>query len=310
MPELNDEMTVRRILYPTDFSRGAKHALTYAVSLAELFGAELYILHAVALRQDDPDNPAYYFRGSEDELDRRAHTVASAEMVQLVAGEDARTKIFQVHRRGAYAGPVILDYAEEQGIDLIVMGVHGRRGGSRPRLGSVADEVIRRAPCPVLTLSALDEPRTMEAPRRVLVPVDFSAPSRRSLAYAVRLARRFGARLQLLHVIEKVTVPEFYAATLPPHPEDVEVRTLEVLGAWMAEVEGADVPFEAHVAVGRPAMEISAFAERHESDLAVIATQGLTGFHRVAMGGTTEQVVRLCQCPVLVVRADANRPPA
>lgn len=305
MTVLEDDMLVRRILYPTDFSRGAKHALTYAVSLAGLFGAELYILHAILLRQDDPDNPAYYFRGAEDELHRRTQKVASTEMVQLVQDEDDRVKIYQVHKRGLYAGPVILDYVEEQGIDLIVMGIHGRSGGSRPRLGSVADEVIRRAPCPVLTLSELEEPRTMEALRRILVPVDFSEPSKRSLAYASRLARRFGARLQLLHVIERIVVPEFYAVSMPSHPEDIEVRALEMLGAWMAEVEGGDVPFEAQVAVGRPATEISAFAERHESDLAVIATQGLTGLHRVAMGGTTEQVVRLCQCPVLVVRAEA-----
>ena len=135
--------------------------------------------------------------------------------------------------------------------------------------------------------------------------MDFSEPSRQSLAYASRLARRFDARLQLLHVIERIAVPEFYAASLAPHPEDIEIRALEMLGAWMAEVEGADVPFEAHVAVGRPSAEICAFAGRHESNLTVTATQGLTGLHRAAMGGTTEQVIRRCQCPVLVVRADA-----
>lgn len=104
-------------------------------------------------------------------------------------------------------------------------------------------------------------------------------------------------------MIEKTTYPAFYNVTMSPNPEDLEPKSREMLGEWMTEVEGTEVPFGVQVAVGRPATEICNFAQQHGSDLVVIATHGLTGFQRVAMGGTAEQVIRLCQCPVLVVRS-------
>ena len=86
-------------------------------------------------------------------------------------------KIVKRHERGIAPAPVILDYAEKNEIDLIVMGTHGRRGLKHLLLGSVAEEVVRLSASPVLTIHEQKEPipftSTME---RILVPVDFSVP--------------------------------------------------------------------------------------------------------------------------------------
>ena len=75
--------------------------------------------------------------------------------------------------RGYSAGEVILRYTDEHDIDLVVMGTHGRRGPARLFLGSVAEEVVRHAPCPVLTLREEKAPQAIEAVEKILVPVDF-----------------------------------------------------------------------------------------------------------------------------------------
>lgn len=144
-------MQLKKILMPTDFSSCAGSALGHAVALAEQFGAELHLLHVVVLHQDDPHNPGYTFPGL-DELHQRMEEVASSEMQRWVADPRAAgLKVVEAQTRHIAAAPAILDYAARENIDLIVLGTHGRRGLRRFLLGSVTEEVVRSASCPVLT---------------------------------------------------------------------------------------------------------------------------------------------------------------
>ena len=138
--------------------------------------------------------------------------------------------------------------------------------------------------------------------KRVLVPVDFSEASRKSLDYALSLARPFGAKVRLLHVVE--------ALVLPP---DVEVLDLEAfartlndeaakcLSKWRKEV-ASDSPVEEELRAGTPYREIVAAAGQSNMDLIVMGTRGRTGLAGVLMGSTTERVMHHAPCPVLVVR--------
>jgi nucleotide-binding universal stress UspA family protein len=108
-----------------------------------------------------------------------------------------------------------LHYAKDNDVDLIVMGTHGRRGLGHLSLGSVAEEVVRMAPCSVLTIREREEPMPPEAAKQLLVPVDFSEFSKRALASAKKVAAAYHARLQLLHVIEEVINPALYRAVGP-----------------------------------------------------------------------------------------------
>lgn len=142
---------ITRILVPTDFSATADAALDYAFGLAERFGASVQLLHVL----DDP----FIYEGISAEA-----YISEAPLTRTAMLEDAREKLG--HRAGPRAPQVpietevlfghgartIAEYAAERGIDLIVMGTHGRTGIAHVLLGSVAERVVRTAPCPVLTV--------------------------------------------------------------------------------------------------------------------------------------------------------------
>jgi len=122
--------------------------------------------------------------------------------------------------------------------------------------------------------------------RNILVATDFSPCSDQAVRAALALARHFGARLHLLHVVPRAAERE---------------AALDRLGAFAeAHVEG--VPFTAAVAAGRPAPEIVQHAERERVDLIVVGTHGRTGLAHVVMGSVAEAVVRTAPCQVLTIR--------
>jgi len=141
---------VKKILFPTNFSGRANRALAHALHLTQKYQAELHMLHALVLWDDDPHNPAYHFPDKE-ELQTRLKEAAAARMTADL--EKAHVKdlvIKQVQERGMTPAETILRYAAENDIDLIVMGTRRRRGIGL-LLGSVVEEIVRLAPCSVLT---------------------------------------------------------------------------------------------------------------------------------------------------------------
>ena len=141
----------QKILVPTDFSEASRAALENACRLADIFDASLCILHTV-------ENPYPMVGHSEfgslpqhvfDSMESRAHTQL-AEVLTPEQTERYRATLVLCH--GA-AAEEILRYVREHGdIGLIVMATHGRGGVARLMMGSVAEKVVRAAPCPVLTI--------------------------------------------------------------------------------------------------------------------------------------------------------------
>lgn len=300
-------MRIRRILYPTDFSATATQALKHALFLAEQFEAELHMLHAIILHESDPRDPDRHFP-EPSEILNQLFEIADSEMAEIVRKNEAKTfSLVEAKVRGYSAGEVILRYTDEHDIDLVVMGTHGRRGPARLFLGSVAEEVVRHAPCPVLTLREEKAPQAIEAVERILVPVDFSPYSQEALSYGKEVAALYGAGLQVLHTIEEPAYPYFYTpgGTYSPveQLEALREKAEEALVKMLSETPGPEVPAERFVATGRPASEIARFAEERGSDMVVIATHGLTGLERLLVGSTAEQVVRLAHCPVFTVKS-------
>ena len=300
-------LNIRKILFPTDFSDSAKQAINHALFLAEQFEAELHLLHAVVLHSYDPEAPGHDFP-EPTEVFSRLFDIADTEMAQILQQNDSKTfAIREAKVRGFSAGSVILDYANEHDIDLIVMGTHGRRGPARMFIGSVAEEVVRQASCPVLTLHVSETSGAIETIDRILVPVDFSDHSAQAVAYAKEIAAVTGARLQVLHAIEEPIYPYFYAPAgeFGPahHLTELSERTDEALVKLISDTPGPDVRYDKFVISGNPGVEISKFAQENASDLIVIATHGLTGLERMLLGSTAEKVVRLAGCPVLAVKS-------
>lgn len=300
-------LQIRRILYPTDFSKSAHQALDHALYLAESFEAELHLLHAVVLHEADPTDPERRFPEPSDILSR-LFEIADSEMARIAHANQARTfTLVEAKEKGFAAGEVILDYAKEKKIDLIVMGTHGRRGPARLFLGSVAEEVVRHCDCPVMTMRQREEAPSGRAIERILVPVDFSEHSQQALFHARELANLYGSRLQVLHAIEEPVYPYFYAPaggfSVAKQLEELREKSDQAMDALIEETQGPAVEVEKFVATGRAANEIVRFAADNRSDLIVIATHGLSGLERLLVGSTTEQVVRTSPCPVFTVKS-------
>jgi glycine betaine transporter len=141
-------MLPKHILVPTDLSAGAEQALVYACELARTLGAQIHLLNVIGIPSLGMPELGLAVTtamidqmvvDSQDALDRLARTKCTADLGQvLVKTGDARD--------------VINETAKQLSVDLIVMGTHGRRGISRALLGSVAETVVRSAPCAVLTV--------------------------------------------------------------------------------------------------------------------------------------------------------------
>lgn len=295
-------LQIDRLLHPTDFSECSERALPVAVLLAEAHEAELHALHALVLHAAD-----------ETDVDLLWERLAEEARAELRAiGEDRELRVSPAVARGISAAPVILDYASEQDVDLIVMGTHGRRGVRRWLAGSVAEEVVRLAPCPVLTVHA--EPGPSEAgdvPRfqEMVVPVDFSSHSRLAVAHARELSETLDARVSLVHVVEQAVYPDFY---LPVQSSGLDLAGLretaaERLRELADEAVGAERTGAVEVRTGRTVPEIIDFVEARGADLVVIASHGLQGLERVLLGSVAERVVRRASCSVLTVKAFGKR---
>jgi nucleotide-binding universal stress UspA family protein len=299
-------MQLDRILMPTDFSDCANAALTHAVALARQFGAELHLLHVTVLHQDDPNRPGQAFPGF-DELQRRLEEAASSRLKRLVEEHANRgLTVFEAQSRGIAAAPAIHDYASDEGIDLIVLGTHGRRGLRRFLLGSVAEEVVRSAPCPVLTVRDEEEARRFQDLDLIVVPFDFSEDSARALAVAAELAATYGSRIDLVHVIvpsidlqAEVTL---WAPTFDFDRADMVRRAERRLQTEIDQLSGPEVPITPRILDGHVAASLTRHADGSKADLIVIGSHGLSGLEHALLGSVAEKVIRSASCPVLTLR--------
>ena len=141
--------------------------------------------------------------------------------------------------------------------------------------------------------------------RHILAPTDFSEYSKQAVASALELAKKFGAKLSILHVVELPPYPvEGYVppSLTPTFLEDLERQASQELAQVVPEAESAGVEVARLVAVGSPYRIIIDMAEAEQVDLIVMATAGRTGFSRLVMGSIAERVVRTASCPVLTTR--------
>ena len=140
--------------------------------------------------------------------------------------------------------------------------------------------------------------------KSILVPIDFSPPSKRALEHAATVARQFKAKLTLLHVVEPLATPDFVASfPLAMENEEVMAAASRRLESFLkaARISRAMVE-KTLVRFGRSFHEITEAARTRKADLIIISTHGYTGLKHALLGSTTERVVRHAHCPVLVVR--------
>ena len=289
-------LSIRRILFPTDFSDGAANAFSQAVYLANRHNAELHILNVAEPGTGgesentlpvSPDTLKDWLGASTD----LAETLDTLSIVQRQVESDTPPER-------------LVAYAEDQDVDLVVMGTHGRRGMRRMLLGSVTEEVVRRAPCPVFTIQTDVVEAPDQAVRRILVPVDFSEAAEMAVHHATEIAQTYGAEVHLLHVVEEVVYPSAYGIEPALFPKDEVVMRVE---KTLGEIAQEDIGYErVQVAstIGYAPMTILDYVQENEIDLVVIATHGRSGLDRMLLGSVAERVIRQSPVPVFDVKPD------
>jgi nucleotide-binding universal stress UspA family protein len=296
---------IKHILCPVDLSDCSRRALDHAAAITRWYGATATVLHVIPpVSSLIPFTPAALY----PPIVFTAEDLRQAE--RELAAFAATSGAIESFRMLAVAGGVtseIVHVAEELPADLLVMGTHGRSGFDRLILGSVTEKMLRKAPCPLLTVPphALDPAHAAGEPfRRILCAVDFSPASLRALAFAESLAEEGDGRLDVLHVLEAQSVFEPVPMGGPRSPAtDAGAR-----GARdrLAHVVSKDARVYSHVseivAAGKAYAEIVREASERHSELIVIgAHSGHGGL--AAFGSTTNHVVREAPCPVLTVNA-------
>jgi nucleotide-binding universal stress UspA family protein len=282
-----------RVLFPTDGSECAEQARHHAFYLADRFEAALHVIH---VEEREPE--------LSDVID-----VCEADVLADLHAPMGDTVVAESRvRERTVAHPSVVDgilsYAAEHDTTLTVLGTHGRSGIRRLVLGSVAEEVVRRASHPIMTVGrGATPPKEMEG-GHLLVPIDFSDQQPRLLAHARELARAYGMTLTLLHVVEMESLPDVYGAYAdPPEPGVLADRTETVLDERAQRLREHGVDVRVEVRDGYAAPETLDAAEKMDADLLAIATHGRSGIERMLMGSVAETVIRRAPCPVFVVKS-------
>jgi nucleotide-binding universal stress UspA family protein len=295
---------IQRILCPTDFSATSRRALEHAVAIARWYGSRitaLHVIHAPAV-----PHPPILVEGF-------AVAAAAAVPNHKAREEELQAWLEPAHRAHlktdvivdeGHAATRIVEHATSGQADLIVMGTHGLSRFERFMLGSVAERVLRKATCPVMTVP----PAAVSAARvpytRLLCAVDFSESSLAALRFAFSLAKEADANLAILHVFEwppddrlltqRVDVPEFRHRVEEEGRGRLEALVTDDVRMWCKP--------STRVTFGKPYREILGAAESDGADLIVIGVRGRDSTDATLFGSTTNHVVRRASCPVLTLK--------
>ncbi len=293
---------IRHVLCPTDFSRFSESSLRYAILLAKWFGADLTCLLILA----DPFGPIRGYpprwigadpTAKEKQRERLSLFAAPAE----AAGIAVRTVMVE----GEVPESILKEARRVPG-SLVVLGTHGHGGFENLVLGSVTEKVLRKAPCPVLTVPREPErsPATSVPFGRILCAIDFSPCSEAAFEAALELTSASGAALTAVHVLRELPAaeaPELVHFNVPEYRRLLEKEAQERLKG-LAVRKGKGKPVEIRLVAGKPWRGILHLAHDIEADLVVLGVQGRSATDLLLFGSTAHHVVREAPCPVLTVR--------
>lgn len=301
----------RHILVPLDGSELAEKALAPALRLAEAAGrradqpARLVLFRAVSPAALVAADPMLY-----DEMARMGIDEAQAYLNRVAASISAGTATVIARAIPGSPADAIVQYAEENGIDLIIMSSHGRTGSRRWVYGSVAEKVLHHAPCATAIIRA-HVAVDMFQNRRMLVTLDGSPLAERALEPALALARAVESDVLLLRVVPaREALPE----SMTPGGERAEAAMDAIAAQERADAESylqriysardnRRLFFDVQTADGDVADTIISYADAHHVDLIVMSSHGRSGIGRWLHGSVAEKVLRGANCATLILRS-------
>ena len=300
---------IARILCPIDTTEFSEHALRHAAAIARWYGAELRALFVHVMAPAIDVLPPLAGPPPMLTLTPERRREILDHLQRFCAGA---TGGYAVDLRVEDAPNVAREILAQAGVwpaDLVVLGSHGRSGFQKFLLGSVADKVLRLAPCPVLVVPRrVDRAPTPGDPTfdRILCSIDFSASSLRALEYAMTMAEEADAELTVMNAIEMPPElretplsADFSVEAVRAHAEAAQQRRLLEL---IPESVRTFCKIETAVVEGRASREILRLAAAKQADLIVMGVQGRGALDLAIFGSNAQQVTKESSCPVLVVR--------
>lgn len=294
---------ITRVLCPVDFSEFSRHALRHAIAVAGWYEASVTVLHVFTNvpNMDVPGVP----------LADPNHELLITSMQAFAGPTPPGVPVSFVARCASDTPAEIVGQAKTLMSDLIVIGSHGRSGFERLLLGSVAEKVVRKSPCPVMVVP----PRASDARGaglihggrpRILCALDFSDASLGALEYAISLAEEADADLTLFHSIE---VPPELRQPIPV-PADFNIDQCHAAAeaeclVRLRELVPPSVRTYCHVETavreGAAYRQVLRLAAEQTTDLIVMGVHGRGAVDLLLFGSNTARVIRAAACPVLIV---------
>ncbi len=282
-------MTIRTIVAAVDASEPARRAAARALNLAGRFEAALSLVQVYG--PGPAEGLSLLNATSMVETNRR---IADKAMQVLVA-QLGSTDVKGIVEVGSDVPGTISRVAHDQDADLVVVGTIGRTGVSRFFLGSVAENVMRRAHCPVWVERAS---APLEAKlERLMVCTDLSPLSEAGLALAAQFASELELSVEVVYALE----PTYRGLTLDVRRDVIDQLQEQLAALTKKHFDGSP---RVTIAEGANVVDaLTAHASRTSPDLLVLATHGRTGLGRAFMGSVAERVARFAPCSVLVARS-------
>lgn len=299
-------ISLKKILVPVDFSEPSKKAVTYGLSLAEQFNARLILAHIV------PESTAllYAFPTELPDVEKDQYAKAKYEIEKLVPSDRAANSNLVTIVKVGHVEAELLGIVNDEGVDLVVLGTHGRRRIGRWFIGSVTEHLLRNVPVSVLTVSHVELEKHaigFVSLKRILYTTDLSESSSIGLHYAIELARMGGAQVQVVHVVDDEDWVSWGPALLAVFDRMKLVQQARrKLDDLVDREKPEGIQIEKSVVEGKPFIKILEIAERGGFDLIVLNLQSKGVLERALLGSTAERVIRGAHIPVLSIPA----PPA
>jgi nucleotide-binding universal stress UspA family protein len=284
-------ITLKNILFATDFSQAAGAAAPIAIQIARRYGAKVYGVHVNRFDDYTAAAPSAWAAMAETaEKETREDAGRLNEQLQSIEHE--------VVIGEGNLWEVLSNMIQQKEIDLVVVGTRGRTGFGKTLLGSVAEQILRQSPCPVLTVGPHVNPWSDEyvKMREILYATNLATDAPVAAPYAISLAQENQAHLVLLHVIEDPKAGDLVDS---PEVTDLKERKLQQL---VTEQAGLWCEPTYIVEQGPAAEKILDVAKRRPTDLIVLGARSAKGLATHMNIGTVHKVVSQAKCPVLTVR--------
>ena len=295
-------MDIRNVMVPIDFSEPSGVALEYGVALARIVGARLTLIHVM-----EPEPVLAATEGERERIELGRREAALQKVEKLVAPEDEDDLDLRIVIRSGNARKEIPATVDEQHVDIVVLGTHGRGRLGRLVLGSTTQGMLRKLQVPVMTVSHVMSPRPF---RRILFATDLSDASHGAFTFALDMARKLRADILALHVMG---APTMAAGELGMTVEPNESALEEVrrrLRNLAAEGKAQGITVQTSIADGAAATQIMEAAAENQADLILLAIESKGLIERTVLGTTAERVVREAGIPVLCVPVSVDVPRA